>query len=185
MDKYTVSCKSRKWSRKLWCYVLDGTRINSQTILAKNKGQDPRSSDSAKFIWNLAVQLVRPHVEQRRTLKSLTSAMRRSINYFLGVLGQENVDQNQNQVGEAEQVPAAENNLLPHPQSQEPAKRCDPCIKSIMGPGYCEKRKKVSATKVQCQRCANKLCPDHRVIICQECADSLEVRRERDNPDIE
>ena len=103
-----------------------------------------------------------------------------SQTYFMGVLGQADVVQKQNQAGEADKVPANENILLPHPQTQDPAKRCDPCVESIKGPGYCEKRKHVGPTKIQCQRCAKKLCTNHRVIICQSCADSFEVRRDRD-----
>ena len=52
--------------KKAFSFILDICRTNSQTVLAKNRGEDPRRSDSAEFLWQLSLGLVLPHVIRRR-----------------------------------------------------------------------------------------------------------------------
>ena len=66
ISKYTTSTKSRKWMKKVFSYILDTARQNSQTVLAKNRGEDPRKFHSGDFLWNLALGLVLPHIIRRR-----------------------------------------------------------------------------------------------------------------------
>ena len=64
--KQSVHFKSKKWSKKAFCYMLDQTRVNSQTIWAKNHGIHPRDSISADYMWNLGMQLIKDLVIRRR-----------------------------------------------------------------------------------------------------------------------
>ena len=50
----------------MFSFILDVSRTNGQTVLAKNRGEDPRKTDSADYLWNLAMGLVLPHVIRRR-----------------------------------------------------------------------------------------------------------------------
>ena len=52
-DKYTTSTKNRRWSIKTWEYMLDVTRVNSQTIHSLNHGLAPSEVKEGKFcqVW--------------------------------------------------------------------------------------------------------------------------------------
>ena len=53
-DSYTSNTKSRRWTKKILCYMLDETRVNAQTVLALNQNKDPRKVISFDFGWALA-----------------------------------------------------------------------------------------------------------------------------------
>ena len=174
--------------------------------MSKNKGIPTRSADSADFVWKLAVGLVYPHILQRKALHftHLTSATKNTINYFLSVVGPQYLDQNQNvarvadanrdadadrdaagdAVGEAV-GDAGGGNMFSHPWRSEKSERCVPCMVSIQGPGYSQRRRKFGQTDVQCQMCGKHICKNHRVILCQNCAGTLTVRPEPEDPDRE
>lgn len=97
MDKFTTATKSNKWTRKLLSYMLDVSRTNAQTVLAKNKGMCPRKSDSADFMYKLAVQLVMPQVLQRKSLKYrfLPTEIKKTMDYFM-LINNKQMDQNHN-----------------------------------------------------------------------------------------
>ena len=77
IDIYTCSTKSRRWPRKVFSYMLDVTRVNSQSVYALNPHKNPRSGvDSRKFGWSLARSLVIPHMERR---KNETAGLQKSI----------------------------------------------------------------------------------------------------------
>lgn len=196
MEKFTTSTKSRRWSRKLLCYMFDVCRSNSQTIYAKNMGTNPRDFDSADFTWNLAKQLVMPMVQERKALqfRYLPADIKRTIEYFLTI----NRDQNQNQMagvadnadggaGDVNQndPEAADNNLFPHPYKVSRNKRCGECLARISGVGYSQAVKKVYTVDIQCQKCCARLCKEHMMVICKPCAATLTVRAPPDNPDMD
>ena len=64
-DKYTVSSMTSRWSRKLFDFILDGTRVNAQTVWSVKRGLDPRKSNSFEFLKNLAESLIVPHMRER------------------------------------------------------------------------------------------------------------------------
>lgn len=77
--------------------MIDISRTNAQTILAKNLGVCPRKFDSADFMYKLSVQLVMPQVLLRKSLKFqfLTTEIKKTVEYFL-LLNDKFVDPNHN-----------------------------------------------------------------------------------------
>ena len=66
MDVYTTATKTRRWPRKGLDFVLDVTRVNSQSVYSLNIGKNPRTGvDSMKFGW--AKSLILPYMIRRRT----------------------------------------------------------------------------------------------------------------------
>ena len=64
MDKrisfYTVHTKSPRWTVNAFAYILDTTRVNSQTIYSFQNRNNPRKVVSATFGWNLVKALCIP-----------------------------------------------------------------------------------------------------------------------------
>ena len=80
---FTTSTKTKKWTRKTLSFMLDTTRVNSQTIHSLNNDVHPRSSDSAAFAYNLGLSLIRPHLEIRKSTNGLQSHVLDKIALFL------------------------------------------------------------------------------------------------------
>ena len=72
--------------KKAFSYILDTIRLNSQTILAKNRGENPRKSHSGDFLWKLALGLVLPHIIRRRnspTFKNMKTDMKVNLSFLI------------------------------------------------------------------------------------------------------
>ena len=64
VDQYTTATKSKRWTRKGFSYCIDVTRTNSQTVMAMNTNKNPRSVDSFRYGWLLALELIMPHIKK-------------------------------------------------------------------------------------------------------------------------
>ena len=53
MGTYSCHTKSRRWSMAAFAYVLDTGRVNASTIVALNKGHDPRKQNHSTLCWIL------------------------------------------------------------------------------------------------------------------------------------
>ena len=80
---YTVSTKTRKWTKKVVEYMLDVSRVNAQTIFCLNNGMNPRKYDSAEFSKQLAMALILPHMAKRRTKQGIQSSVLKKMYLYL------------------------------------------------------------------------------------------------------
>ena len=64
-------------------YVLNTCRVNASTIYAMNNDLQPRNIKSVDFGFELAMSLIRPHIEQR-SLIGINSSVVRKIEMVLG-----------------------------------------------------------------------------------------------------
>ena len=62
MKKASTKPKSSRWTIVSFCYVLDQSRINAQSIYALNKGTQVSKMSSFDFGWDLAESLILLHV---------------------------------------------------------------------------------------------------------------------------
>ena len=85
MGTYTTKSKSRKWSRVAFSYLLDTIRVNSSTLIELNTNHDPKLANSFNFSYELATQLVMPHI-LRRPRNGLSSEVVKKISSFAGEL---------------------------------------------------------------------------------------------------
>ena len=65
MGSYSCKSKSKRWAMNVFSYVLDTRRVNASTIYAINNDLQPRNIKSVDFEFELAMSLIRPHIEQR------------------------------------------------------------------------------------------------------------------------
>ena len=68
--------------------ISDFSRTNGQTIWAKYRGIDPRNASSSDFLWNLVLQLVSPHIHQRKLTYGYSSSpsfVKATVEYFLTI----------------------------------------------------------------------------------------------------
>ena len=72
MGTYTTKSKSRKWTRVALAYILDTIRVNSSTVVTLNSNSNPKPTDNFRFGYELATQLLMPHI-QRRSRHGLSS----------------------------------------------------------------------------------------------------------------
>lgn len=151
MGFLTCKTKSRKWTMVAFAYVLDMARVNSATIHALNKNEDPQKGDSFKFGFDLVMQLVKPFIEQRSTQR-LSWLIKSKISLILGRQPQ----------------PQPINNEL-GPSMSEKRGRCVACLKGILGENYLNRRKHISSNRSICQVCGNYTCKEHLVQKCETC----------------
>ena len=120
---YSCKSKSKRWTMNVFSYVLDTYRVNASTIYAMNNDLQPRNIKSVDFGFELAMSLIRPHIEQR-SLIGINSSVVRKIEIGLG------------KKVFSKHVKTS-SGFFPH-QSEKP-KRCDACISKIKGKGAKEK----------------------------------------------
>lgn len=149
---YTVHTKSRRWTVNALAYILDTARINSQTIYSIKTNEDPRTSSSLTFGWNLAKALCTPQIERRKAGASFTKNTMTKMNLMLGHARE--------QVEEAAPEVSHEN---------WKRNRCHACLDLIYGPGYTENRSKVKKTIQQCEVCHKHSCAQHLKKVCVKC----------------
>ena len=107
-------------------YVLDTCRVNASTIYAMNNDLQPRNIKSVDFGFELAMSLIRPHIEQR-SLIGINSSVVRKIEMVLGKkISSKHVK--------------TSSGFFPH--QSEKRRRCDACISKIKGEGAKEKKTK-------------------------------------------
>ena len=150
MGTYTVKSKSRKWTKVTFAYLLDTIRVNSSSLLALNSGKNPKSINSFDFGWELATQLVTPHIE-RRSRVGLTSTVLRKISTFTGAKEIEHEQQ------------------LPHAKQLEKRARCRKCLSECQGQDQKANKDKLKKTTTACQTCGKGYCSKHLIYTCTNC----------------
>ena len=83
MGTYTTKSKSRKWSRVAFSYLLDTIRVNSSTLIELNKNHDTKLANSFNFGYELATQLLIPHI-LKRPRNGLSSEVVKKLLHLLG-----------------------------------------------------------------------------------------------------
>ena len=76
-----ISKKQEKWRLVALAYVLDMSRVNSQTIYAMNKRYT--STKSFEFGWELMISLIKPHMSNRITIRVYLVILRNPPGYTL------------------------------------------------------------------------------------------------------
>ena len=150
MWTYTTKSKSRKWSRVAFSYLLDAIRVNSLILIELNKNHDPKLANSFNFGYELATQLVMPHILRRRR-NGLSSQVVKKITSFAG----------------AQFVEMSEN--IEHSKFCETSTRCRQCIINCHGEDQKINKNKRKKIKTPCQSCSDAFCNEHLVFICQKC----------------
>ena len=114
MGTYTTKSKSRKWSRVAFSYLLDTIRVNSSTLIELNKNHVPKLANSFSFGYELATQLVMPHI-LRKPRNGLSSEVVKKITSFAG---EQFVEMSEN---------------IEHSKYRETPTRCRQCIINCHG----------------------------------------------------
>ena len=151
IGSYTVKSKSRKWTKVALAYLLDTIRVNSSTLLAMNDGKDPKSINSFNFGFELATDLVMPHID-RRSRQGLSLSVLQKISSFTG----EKLNKSMEVIGNFS-------------NSSEHRARCKECLSECQGVGHKGKKDKLTKTKSLCQKCGNPYCQNHLIYICNNC----------------
>ena len=169
-------------------YVLDVSRINSQTVLCLNTNKNPRTGvDSFKFGWDLGLALVKPQMVVRLQKGGLRRSAKSKIEVFVNDDKSEDDEDDQERAGgdgvmvaggaagvgaeEQEQSP-----LFPNPSFADKRLRCEQCTSQIPVKGYKLAQNKAAQMKTRCSRCSAAVCKEHSVIVCQECTADLQVK---------
>ena len=163
---YTCKSKSNRWTLTAFSYILDVCRINASTVLALNKNVDPQSQDAYQFGIDLALSLIRPHI-QRRSLVGLQMSIKNKMSLILGY----EVDTYQNQLARTASMAGLEDDL--HPKNREKSSRCKKCMSEIVGPQHRTRVQGMTRSRNQCQLCAVAACTEHSIQLCVQCYMSL------------
>ena len=163
---YTCKSKSNRWTLTAFSYILDVCRINASTVLAPNKNVDPQSQDAYQFGIDLALSLIRPHI-QRRSLVGLQMSIKNKMSLILGY----EVDTYQNQQARTASMAGLEDDL--HPKKREKSSRCKKCMSEIVGPQHRTRVQGMTRSRNQCQLCAVAACTEHSIQMCVQCYMSL------------
>ena len=134
MASFSCKTKSNRWTIAAFAYILDVCRVNAATVLALNRRSDPRKMNSYDFGMDLALALIRPHV-QRRSLTGLQTSIRYKIDLVLN-----------DGVFNSRKQNASSSNSSQYPPKSENRKRCRSCVSEISGPGQ---KKKNDMTKTK------------------------------------
>jgi len=154
MGFYSCKGKSRRWTMAVFSYVLDTCRVNSSTVCALNKHQNPRKLISFDFGMELVMALVKPHIELR-SLHGLSNEIQLKIKAVLP-----DVETNRTDMSNAGDFPLRSNDR----------KRCRKCLEETRGPGAKNAKNKLGKTRFQCQNCGNATCERHSFRRCCDCS---------------
>lgn len=152
MGFYTSKAKSRRWTMVAFSYILDMSRVNSSTIFALNNNNDPLKVNSFEFGVDLAMDLVKPLINNRKQ-QGLPKQIQNKIALFTNVV---------------EDPVAAEQDVEYGPKAPNRG-RCHLCIKSIQGENFKEMRNHISSNKSICQKCGRHSCKAHLSSVCFDC----------------
>ena len=165
---YSTNSKSRRWPMAAFSYIIDTSRVNAQTIYCANNNLDMRKSNSFQFGWDLAISLVTPHINVRKSLGCLKTNTTMKMRLILG-----NTD-----------ICSTEMRTV-HPENSSIIKqKCAYCIIDFQANG----RSINGLSKIQnvCSKCAKYVCKKHiEQQICSTCAHISESFNDEDNEDNE
>ena len=103
---------------KIFSYILDVTRVNSQTVYCLNNGLNPRDKEmSFKFGWELGLSLVKPHMMERRKVTTHRRILS-NMEIFLG----KQLEGNQGLQARVEQQQGGQEEQLEGSQGQQPGR---------------------------------------------------------------
>ena len=164
-QKYSCKSKSSRWSMIALSFLLDTTRVNAGTLLSLNKGQNARNIDSLTFGWDLCMELVRPHI-QERSRNGLSSVILKKMDLFT------NIEEHRTASG----ISACA--AVQHSSTNDVRRvRCKACVQNTHGIGYKTEREKMKRVSTQCQICADAVCSDHYTLLCTFCLTNKLVLR--------
>ena len=126
-------------------------RVNSATIHALNLKEDPCRVDSFEYAFDLAMQLVKPFIEERN-VNTLQWQIKNKIALVL-------VRSNQQQAPHA----------VAGPSFSEKRARCHVCYSNAVGEGYSETKGRLPCLKSLCQSCGKHTCREHLHQKCTKC----------------
>ena len=152
MGAYSTKSKSRKRTKVTFSYLLDTIRVNATTLFALANGKKPQKINSFEFGIKIAETLVKPFVESR-SRRGLQKPVLQKIGLFMGT----------------SEVQPNETNLR-YDMNAEKRRRCDFCIKEIVGADQKKKKDKLAKITTQCQYCGICLCKKHTITACKSCA---------------
>ena len=153
MRAFTTKTKSRKWTVVTLCYILDTCRVNAGTVMALNTKVHPRELVSVNFGWDLALQLVEPHVRRRSTEK-LPRPVKARISLLL--------DEDEDGAGPSTSGAAGST-------TSSMRRRCATCVRSLPTYGYTAGKNKLKKVTTVCCRCGEPLCAAHCAMYCERC----------------
>ena len=154
----TTSTKSRKWTRKVLCYILDVTRINAQTVYCLNNELDPRKYESFSFATALGMSLLLPHMTDRRSQNGIQEHVTKKMDLFLP------------RPEKPPNMPTQDRFI--HPSTTDARRRCTQCLSNISSKA---EKQKLAKNLTQCQRCSQAVCKSHSLIVCSVCSTELSV----------
>lgn len=148
---YTTARKSRRWPLRVFFGMLDQGAVNAMILFlnANPTWKDISSNNRRKFLKELALDLLRPHMLERLTVPQLP----RGLVDLLRSICDETSQKKQGQVNNE-----AKNNMSPSSR-----KRCNFCP-----------RQKDKKTAIQCVSCKKPMCNDHRSLLCASCGEISE-----------
>ena len=165
IGSFTCKAKSNRWTLTAFAFILDVCRVNASTVLAINKKIDPNHQNSYDFGMDLALSLIRPHVE-RRPLTGLQRNIKKKMSLLLGKDIELEAFQEHSR-------PDCSMIVL-NPKKNDRISRCTQCLKETAGPGYRQKVHNMSKSRNQCQICTQATCSNHTAQMCMECFRSLQ-----------
>ena len=152
IGKYSVKPKASKWTVCAFSYILDITRVNVVTLSRLNDSKSPKAHRNKFFFlfgWNLAMQLILPHLCHRHESSNhLRKCTQESIAELLGI----KIEQPSVSPGKR--------------------KRCRTCLDRIEGEDQKKKKKdRLGKTVHRCMRCGEALCTTHFQKIFPSCVE--------------
>ena len=144
---------------KVYDFTKGGTdyvdyRMGANSTRTKcTRTKSPRETNSTTFTFELAMQLVTPHIERRKEVVGLQSKILRSIDYVIA----------------PQNYPPTHN--IRHENLDKSRKRCFMCKDEYKGQGYKAKKDAQCKVPTKCCRCTKAICQKHMVISCPSCDD--------------
>lgn len=169
--KYCSKPKTRRWTIAFFSYLLDTTRVNTQTLCALNNGEDARKVDSFDFGKKFAMDLIGPYLE-KRDISRLSSSilvklftLTQDRKYLMALL-------------RLHEPPSPAQELAFCGQSSSQLKRCNVCIRSLESSlidGKIRNKAIGNLTRVGsiCEQCSQVRCKKHLIKLCETCYDKI------------
>ena len=138
-----------------------------------NNMLDPRKTNSFKFGYDLAMELVTPYMKERLNWRGIQSKLAKTIREYIP----------EDAGNQLRQDVELNPRMFPYEAKNQTRKRCTICTDDILGSGY--RGKKNSATKYStiCQMCSNTTCADHLYSACSRCTEKLMFKPNTENTD--
>ena len=155
---YTTKSKTKKWTKVVFFFILDTTRVNAQTIYYLVMGIEPRLSNSFEFAMKIVRALIIPHIENR----PLVGLTRKILNKMTMTLGRDIKPH-------IPEVPKEMDNF-PSQIPNKVRKRCKMCASAIDSDGHRQTSDNLNRVTTQCCTCGNAICKDHYLLLCINCA---------------